>query len=282
MLFITAHFQPPSVHAQKPALPRALLTWVTFEQVPYFIRTGSLKGKGVGDYLLAKYQAAMPMFDHKVIFANTRRYARALNSPNICVPIAWSHEEEQHLLHSRLHTIEPPMGILMHKSNNIPQANGQPLSLAKIMSQTNLRLVALKPFHYPEPVLNILGNYEGAGRVMYLTDHTIEINERLLERKRADIAIAMPSQIVKLNMRDKGDDFQFYAIEEFKTFLTLMSHCSNDDAGQSALNIISQMLTDDFLEDLLQRYMAWYPNVPEFETSYRTVVLKTSPEPKAP
>ena len=278
--FAVASIQFPATYAQEPGSQRTLLTWVAFEQAPYFIRTGALKNKGVGDYLLAKYQAAMPMFDHTVVFANTSRYARALKSPNICVPMAWSRAEEEHLLHSRAHTIEPPMGLLMHKENNIPSAGENPLSLKKIMGETNLRIIALKPFQYPTAILDILDKYETTGRVMYLTDHTIEINERLLERKRADIAIAIPSKMTELNMRNMGAAFQFRAIEELNTYLTLMSHCSNDPAGQTASDIIGQMLTDEFLEELLTRYLTWYTDVPKFEASYRSTILETSPKPK--
>jgi len=228
-----------------------------------------MAGQGVGDYLLKQYQAAMPMFDHVIIFANTGRYARVLKSKNVCTPVAWLTNQEKHLLHSRPHSLEPPIGILMHKGVVIPLNQKRPLSLNALMQGTNFRLVALKPFQYPEQILDILDEYEELGRVLYLNDHTIEINEMLLERGRADVALAMPSQMTELLLRGRGSDFHFHQIQELKSYIQLMSHCSDDPVGQEALRIISSILTDDFLEYILVRYKSWYPEIDDFETLFR-------------
>lgn len=258
---------------------KPVLNWAVFEQAPYFIRKGALKDKGVGDFLLNQYMTALPNFEHEVLYMSNNRYAKALQRENICVPTAWSHKEEAHLSHSRAHTIEPPMGLLALTDTNIPRTKRGTYSLAQIMGTSGLRLIAYKPFTYGEKIAEVIGNFEGLGRILYQVGELLEVNTELLERDRADMALALPGQMADLKARGKGDAFRFYEIEEITNYVRLMSHCSRGKVAQQAMQKINTLLTDTFLEKVLVQYLLWYPNHDGFEGLYRSHIIEGKATP---
>ena len=276
LLFLSS---PAALTAEPAGETKTRLTWIAYEQAPYFIRKGPLKNKGVGDFLMKELMARMSEFEHRVIYANVSRYAVAVTNPSICVAAAWLNDEEEQLLHSRIHTVEPPMGLLTLRDTNIPRFADNSTSLAHIMANTDLSLLALKLFHYPEATLRVMSMLEPAGRVMYLNTETIEINEGLLEHGRADIAMALPGQLADLNAAGKGQIFKFIQIEEYTEYVRLMTHCSNDPVGRAAMKVINETLTNEFLETLLAKYKGWYSELDDFEQIYRTSVIQGKPLP---
>jgi len=259
--------------------PPPTLTWIVYEQAPYFVRNGKLKNQGIGDILLEHYFAALPNFKHQKFYANLNRYALATQRANICVPLAWSQKEEAHLLHSRPHGIEPPMGLLSASTTQIPKTAENTFSLAHIMANSNFRLLAFKTFPYGLETMRVLNTFENTDRILYQSSEQLEVNVRLITRGRADIALALPARMADLDARGRGQDFHFHQIEEIKNYVRLMTHCSNDQIGQQAMKIINQTLTDEFLELFSKHYFRWYHDNEAFEKLFHRYIINREDVP---
>ena len=277
LLLLLICWVTPPLAAQPAGNSKPKLTWIAYEQAPYFILKGELKGQGVGDFVMQTFISKLPQFQHEIIYANMSRYRIAVQNSSICVPAAWLRKEEKPLIQSRVHMLGHPMGLITHKNTKIPQDITGKVSLQHIMENTTLRLIALKKFEYPDPVLQVLENVTDPGRIMYLKDDTIEINERLLDHGRADIAIGLFGQIANLRAAGKGDQFKFVPITESTGYIEHMTHCSNDAVGQAAMKVINETLTDAFLEILLEKHQKWYPEMTAWQNAYRSYIINRQP-----
>lgn len=263
-----------ALYAPARAQEKPVLNWAVFEQAPYFIRRGALKDQGVGDFIVRTYMDLLPGIDHKILYMSNSRYAMALQNENVCVPVAWSHAEEAHLMHSRPHTIEPPMGLLARIDVTLPQTKSGSYSLQRIMTDTDLRLLAYKSFTYGLKATRIVAQFDASDRVLYQGGELLEVNVQLLDRRRADIALALPGQMSDLRAQGKSAEYRFYEIDEIANYVRLMSHCSAGNVAQSAMQVINAQLTDQFLEEVLRRYLEWYPNHDNFEALYRAHIIE--------
>lgn len=261
------------------AAERPRLNWVIFEQAPYFIVQGDMKRKGVGDRLLKKFMDALPGYNHVIKLVNVNRYNIEVLKPDTCIPVAWLSQVETGLLHSRAHSIEPPMGIFISKSQKEHFGPTQDtLSLATLLENKNLRLGAIQGMMYGARVEALLAQYSAALHVQIFNPGRVELNLKLLGR-RVDYLLGIPSQSLNEKIRGKEDAYQFYNIQEIENYVDLFAHCSNDEMGQNVMKVIDGMLTQKFLGDMLLDYEYWYGKNALYRTIFKQHIINQKAHP---
>ncbi len=258
---------------------RPLLNWVIFEQAPYFIDQGSLKGQGVGDRLLEKLMDALPAYEHVVKMANVNRYNVEVVKPNTCAPVAWLSHIEKGMLHSKAHSIEPPMGVFTLKSRQ--QYFGPPertLSLSKLLENGNLVLGAISGMLYGPRVEALLKKYASEENVYMFNPGQVELNLKLIG-SRVDYLLGIRSQSLYESIKGRPNPYQFYNIQEIDNYVDLFAHCSDDNVGRKAIKVIDSLLTKDLLRDMLAEYENWYGKNDQYREIFMQHIIDQVPHP---
>ncbi len=234
------------------------INWIIYEQTPYFIAKGKMKGKGIGDQILKKFIDTLPTFSHVVKLVNLNRYNKEIVKPNTCVPVAWLSPIEKGMLHSKPHSIEPPMGIYaLNSRQDIFGKRGQIHSLASLLEKNDLVLGAIQGMQYGSRADSLIKDYNSTKRVLILNTRKVELRLKLLGR-RVDYLLGMPSQLFNETNESERSLYQFYNIKEIDNYIDLFAHCSNDENGKKVIKIIDDILTPKYLAEMLGKYEVWY------------------------
>jgi len=259
------------------------IQWLWFEQAPYFIGKNPRAGTGIGDELTRYFQDNLPEYEHQNIRVNTIRYNSMIKGQDVCVPVAWlSENEEQHLIQTRPHTLEPPAGIYIHKSKqHLFGKPGDELSLKKLLLNKDLKLGALRGMEYSAEVDQLLETHKANRNVTLIDAPITEISLNLLKLNRLDYLLGLPSQNrhKELLHHQQGDTYQFFNIEEISRYVPMYAHCSNNERGRKIVSKLNTLLTDARLIQSIEKYEYWYEGNHRFRKLFMDHIINKLPNP---
>ncbi len=256
-------------------LEKATIRWVVFDQAPYWFSEPPLEGQGLGRKLLNLYTKALPQYDHRIVRVNVARYLREINSANTCIAYAWLSDKEKHLNQTRPITIEPPMGVfVLRKKEDLVESNNGWMDLTKTLDAGELRFGFIDKFDYGSQLNVYIEENSNKSNIVRFSPLAGEISLKLLDSNRLDLIIGMPVQGMRETLLDKENIYTFYNIYEIDNYISLYSHCSDDEAGNTALQAMDKVLSDELLAEFGRQYLKWYDNSPLFMEIYNDVVVK--------
>ena len=247
------------------------IQWLWFEQAPYFIGKSPRVGKGVGDELTRYYQDNLPEYEHQNIRVNAIRYNSMIKKDNVCVPVAWLTDNERHyLIQTRPHALEPPAGIYIHKRKQRQfGAQGNVLSMRKLLKNKQLKLGALRGMEYSKDADQLLTLYEGHQNLILIDAPMVEISLGLLRLQRLDYLLGLPVQRKTLIDTASADSYLFYNVREITKYLPMYSHCSKSITGREIIQKLNELLTTNRLMESIEHYESWYDG----DESFRKIFL---------
>ncbi len=203
----------------------------------------------------------LPQYNHETIITNTRRYNRLIREEDVCVAWAWIIPgSEDYRIHSRPISLAPRTGIQISKSKQHLFGNpGEVLSLAKLLSNPDLRLGYLEEMSYTKKVHELLEEYWADRNSHFSSRSEVEFNLSKLDSNRLDYFFGFSSQtIYDAEIKGIPNKYQFYNIEEIDMFTSLHSHCSKTAFGKKVMSAINEVITKNLLMAHLAIVKRWY------------------------
>ena len=256
------------------------IRWLAWEQVPNFITKGAYKGQGIGDSLTKTLQLKLPQYNHVNVVSNTRRYRRLIREENVCVAWAWIVPgSKEFRIHSRPVSLAPRTGIQTLKSKqHLFGEPGETLSLAKLLSNSNITLGYLEEMSYSKKVHDLIDQYRGQGNIHFSSRNAVEFNLQMLDRNRVDYFFGFPAQaIFDAEVKGIPNKYQFYNIEEIELYSGMYTHCSKTHFGKKVMAEVNKILTNELLMKHLAIVERWYGKNKQYREVFLDFVINQNP-----
>lgn len=258
------------------AADKPTIRWLAWKQAPNFILEGKFKGQGVADSFTLSLQQALPQYNHVNVASNTRRYQTLIREEDVCVAWAWIVPgSEQFRTHSRPVSIAPPTGIQTLKSNHaVFGAAGEVLSLAKLLNTPGIRLGYLEDMTYSKRVHQLLEQYRDKGNIHFSSRDAVEFDLAMLDKKRLDYFFGFSGQaIFDAEVKGIANKYQFYNLEEMNSYTSMYSHCSKTVFGETVIDALDKVLTNQLLMQHLAVMERWYGKNPVYRKVFIDYVI---------
>ncbi len=259
------------------AQEKAIIRWLTWQQVPNFITKGPFHGQGIGDAFTQALQDKLPQYHHINIISNANRYHTLIRQPDVCVAWAWVVPGSKAFrIHSRPVSLAPRSGIQTLKSKaHLFGPPGQVLSLNTLLKTTQLKLGYLTAMTYSKKVHELLEQYKGQDNVYYSARSDVEFDLKMLDTQRFDYFFSFPSQAI-FNAEVKGieNKYQFYHIREIDKYSAMYAHCSNSEFGQQVMAGLEKVLSDELLLEHLKVIERWNGTDQNYRDVFMDFVIK--------
>ncbi len=262
------------------ALEQKTIRWLAWEQVPNFITKGKFKDQGIGDAFTKTLQLKLPQYNHLNEISNTRRYNRLIHEENVCVAWAWIVPGSKDFrIHSRPVSLAPRTGIQTLKSKqHLFGKPGETLSLAKLLSNPNIKLGYLEEMHYTKRVQQLIDKYRDSGNIHFSSRTAVEFNLQMLDRNRVDYFFGFPAQaIFESELKGIPNKYQFYNIEEIDRYTAMYTHCSKTPFGRQVMKDVSKVITNEVLIEHLAVVERWYGQNKQYREVFMDYVINQNP-----
>ncbi len=262
------------------AQEKETIRWLAWQQVPNFISKGEYKGQGIGDSLTKLLQLKLPQYHHENVISNTRRYQRLIREENVCVAWAWIVPgSKEFRIHSRPVSLAPKSGIQTLKSKqHLFGKPGEMLSLAKLLSNPNIKLGYLEEMTYSKKVHELIEQYRGKENIHFSSRNAVEFNLEMLDRNRVDYFFGFPSQaIFDAEVKGIPNKYQFYNIEEIDLYTGMYTHCSKTPFGEMVMVEVNKILTNDLLMEHLAVVERWNGKNEQYREVFLDYVIDQKP-----
>lgn len=257
------------------------LRWLKWDQVPTYIYTGALRGRGTGDQMLERFIAALPDYDHQIVDVNMPRYHREIVKPNTCVALAWYTSLEAHLVRTRPHSLGPAAGVYMRRDHHHRfGAPGRVLSLKELIRNPDLHLGGLAQFYYSLKVDELLRRHGDQPNVTLLKPDEIAVSFRLLDYGRVDYFFGWYAQLVDLRANGgAADDYMFHPLEEAQEYVRYYAHCQDDARGRAVIAQLNELMDENFLTWVREEYALWVHQPKAYRQIFDQHIIKRQDHP---
>lgn len=269
-----------------PSNAKETIYWLTWVQIPNYIGEGSFKGKGIAGTMLAWLKKELPEYNHDEYLSNTIRYERLIRSTDVTTCTAWAWKqsgrgEKEHRLYSKAHSLIPPIGIYVHKSQQ--HLFGKPrevLSLETLLQNKNLRLSYLQGFPFSQHTTRLLKQYENAPHTIPNSNSDVAIPLKMLTLGRIDYSLGTAGQaIAKEKMEGVKTDIGFFNIAEEPNHIRMYTHCSKTKTGEAIIQKVNRFLTKERILQYLEIIENWYGPNPRYRELFIENIIHGNPHP---
>lgn len=230
--------------------------WTRWDDPPIFVIDGPFRDKGFLDQVEMSIRSKLPGYEHKNIKSNVLRVLKlAEDKANTCNAGWLDTPEWRKVFHlSKPFSLIPSNGIIMKKKHYKEIAHLEPLSLQKMLDETNLKLGVGRLYGKGIDETLQKNNYKKNKKVKQISNS--KLVHHMLNADRLDYTLGYPFEAVYYKELFKGKEETIHIpVSENDHYVEVVVACSRTPWGENVIKEVNKLLTQKKIYDEFNVYV---------------------------